>query len=160
LIPVGRSAPRRAANERDHAEVARERAAVLNLDEGADPVETRVGLDAADCADVPGDELDRLVDPLRDHDHVVGDPGEGVGGEVGRAAGHVDARVRPRGAVGRLARLADRLVGHAAGVDHGDVRSLGALVVAVGEQPLAELLQVAVRDLAAEESGREARHRR
>src|SRR5690242_13346344 len=44
----GRPAARGTAHERDHAERAGERAAVLDLDERADPVEARVGLDAAD----------------------------------------------------------------------------------------------------------------
>src|SRR5205807_9898700 len=49
---VGAAAARRTAHEWDHAEVARERAAVLNLHEGAHAVDPRVRLDAPDRADV------------------------------------------------------------------------------------------------------------
>ena len=59
---VGAAAAGGAAHERDHAERARERAAVLDLDERADAVEPGVGLDAGDRADVAGDRLDRLLD--------------------------------------------------------------------------------------------------
>ena len=118
---VGAAAARRAAHERDHAERARERAAVLDLDEGADAVEPRVGLDAADRADVAGDGLDRLLDLAGDDGDVRGQPGERSLGEPGAAAGHVDARMRARGARGGLARLREALVRDAAGVDDGDV---------------------------------------
>src|SRR5215210_3071286 len=47
-------APRRAADERDHAEVAAEAAPVLDLDECTDAVEARVRLNAPDRADVSG----------------------------------------------------------------------------------------------------------
>ena len=87
---VGRAAARGAAHERDHAEAARERAAVLHLDEGANAVEPRVRLDAADRADVARDELRRLLAPASDHDDVVRQPGERVAGEVRTAAGDVD----------------------------------------------------------------------
>ena len=63
---VRAAAARRAANERDHAEVARERAAVLDLHERAHAVEPRVGLHAADRADVACDERGRLLGALRD----------------------------------------------------------------------------------------------
>src|SRR5205823_2948395 len=49
------AAARGTTDEGDDAEVAREAAAVLHLDEGADAVEAGVGLDAADRAHVPGD---------------------------------------------------------------------------------------------------------
>ena len=44
------------AHQRDHAERARERAAVLDLHERAHPVEPVLRLDARDRADVTGDE--------------------------------------------------------------------------------------------------------
>ena len=75
---VGAAAARGAADERDHAERARERAAVLDLHERAHAVEPRVGLHAADRADVAGDRLDRLLDLARDDGDVRGQPGEGV----------------------------------------------------------------------------------
>src|SRR5919112_2008968 len=62
------STARRAAHERDDAEVAREGAAVLDLHERAHTVDTRVGLDAADRAHVAGDERGRLLRSLCDHD--------------------------------------------------------------------------------------------
>src|SRR5262249_9208400 len=46
------AAARGSADERDHAELAREAAAVLNADECTYAVEPRVGLNAADRADV------------------------------------------------------------------------------------------------------------
>ena len=67
---VGAAAARGAAHERDHAEGAREAAAVLHLDERAHAVEPRVGLDAADRADVARDERGRLLAAARD-DHDV-----------------------------------------------------------------------------------------
>ena len=56
-----RPAPRPAADERDHAERARERTPVLDLHERADPFEPVLRVDAADRTDVPGDERGRLV---------------------------------------------------------------------------------------------------
>ena len=52
---VRRAAARPAADERDDTEGAREGAAVLDLDEGTDAVETVLGLHAADRADVACD---------------------------------------------------------------------------------------------------------
>ena len=75
---VGDAAARRAADERDHAERARERAAVLDLDEGADAVEPVVRLDAADRTDVAGDGLGDLLAAPGDDDDVVGQAGERV----------------------------------------------------------------------------------
>ena len=157
---LGGAAARGAAHERDDAEAARERAAVLHLDEGANAVEAGVGLHAADRADVARDELRRLLAPARDHDDVVGQPGERVAGEVRAAAGDVDAPVRARRASRLLARLRNRLVGDAARVDDGDVGAAVALLVAVREQPLAHRVRVDVRDLAAEEADGERRHGR
>jgi hypothetical protein len=155
---VGAAAARRAADERDDAEVAREAAAVLHLDEGADAVEPRIRLDAADRTDVAGDELRRLLAAARDDDDVVRQARERVLCEVRAAAGHVDAAVGARGARGLLARLRDGLVRHAARVDDRDVRAVVALLVAVCEQPFAHLVGVDMRDLAAEEPDRERRH--
>ena len=50
---VGAPASRGPADERDHAELAREAAPVLDADERTDPVEPRIGLNASDRADVP-----------------------------------------------------------------------------------------------------------
>ena len=102
LAEHGLGAPRAscAAHERDHAERARERAAVLDLHEGANAVEPRVRLHAADCADVAGDGLDRLLDLTLNDGDVGRQPGEGVLGEPRAAARHVHTGVRtsrPRG---------------------------------------------------------------
>ena len=59
---VGAAAAGGAADERDHAERTRERAAVLDLHERAHAVEPRVRLHAADRADIAGDRLDGLLD--------------------------------------------------------------------------------------------------
>ena len=66
----GGTAARGAANERDHAEAARERAAVLDPDEGADAFEPRVGLNAADRADITGDERRALLGRAGDDSDV------------------------------------------------------------------------------------------
>jgi len=95
---------------------------------------------------------------LRDDDHVAGQPGECIRGEVGAAAGDEDAPVRPCRARGFLARLRYGLVCDAARVDDRDVGIVVTLGVAVGQQPLAHLVRVDVRDLAAEEPNRERRH--
>jgi hypothetical protein len=93
----GPPAARAAADERDHAEGAREGAAVLDLDEGADPVEPRLGPHAADRADVARDGSRGLLRPPGDDDDVLRQARERAG-EVGRAAGDVDAAVIARGA--------------------------------------------------------------
>src|SRR5439155_694471 len=59
-----------------------------------------------------------------------------------------------------MPRLANRLVRHAAGVDHGDVRRTVPLLVPVGEQTLADALGIGMRDLAAKEPDGERGHRR
>ena len=155
---IGGTAARGAAHERDHAERAGEAAAVLHLHERADAVEARVRLDAADRADVARDEARRLLAPSRHDDDVVRKPGERVGGEVRSAPGDVDAPVRARRASRLLARLRHGLVRDAAGVDHRDVGAVVALRMPVGEQPLAHVVRVDVRDLAAEKADGEARH--
>src|SRR6476661_7970883 len=63
---LGRAAARGASHQRDDAETAAERAAVLDLDEGANAIETRIRLHTADRADVARDELRRLLAPARD----------------------------------------------------------------------------------------------
>ena len=65
-------------HERDHAEVAREAAAVLHADEGAHPIEARVRLHAADRTDVAGDESGSLLAATGDDRDVLGQPGEAV----------------------------------------------------------------------------------
>ena len=157
---LGRAAARGAADERDDAEAARERAAVLHLDEGAHAVEAGVRLDAADRADVARDELRRLLAPPRDDDDVVRQAGERVPGEVRAATGDVHAPVRARRASRLLARLRNGLVRDAARVDDGHVGAAVALLMTVREQPLAHRVRVDVRDLAAEEADGERRHRR
>ena len=153
----GAAAARPAAHQRNDAEVAGEAAAVLHTDKGADPVEPRVGLDAADRANVPGDVGRRLLaSPLHDL-HVLGKPAEGVG-EVGGTPRDVDAAMRARGPSGRLSRLTNRFVRHAARVDDSDLRP-GALHMPVAEQGLAHRVCVRVRDLAPQEADGERRHR-
>src|SRR5512133_1147683 len=111
-----RAASRSAADERDHTEVAREATAVLDLDEGAHPVETRIRLNTADRADVSSHECRRLLARPGDYRDVCGEAREGVAGEIRRAARHVDTRVCARRAGGGLARFSDRLVRDAASV--------------------------------------------
>jgi hypothetical protein len=156
---VGAAAPRRAAHERDHAERAGERAAVLDLHERAHAVEPRGRLDAADRADVAGDRLHRLLDLAGDDGHVRREPRECGVGEPRAAAGHEDASVRARRTRGGLARLGEALVGDAARVDDGDVAVPFDLAMAVAHEPLAQRVRVRLRHLAAEEADREARHR-
>ncbi len=151
------AAARAAANERDDAEGAGEGAAVLDAHEGPRALEAPIRLDAADRADVTGDEGGRLLGAAADDDHVRGQSRERVAGEVGAAARDVDPPVRARGPRDRPARLPHRLVRDAAGVDDGDVAA-GRLGVAVAEQRLADPHRVRVRDLAAEEASREGRH--
>ena len=73
-----RAAPRAAADERDHAKRARERAAVLDLHERAHAVEPVVGLHAADRADIACDRLGDLLAATSDHADVGGKTREGV----------------------------------------------------------------------------------
>ena len=155
---VGAAAARGAAYEGDDAEVAREGAAVLHLHEGAHPVESRVRLDAGDRPHVAGDESRRILAALRNDGDVLRQSRERVGSEVRGAPGDVDAAMRTRRSRRCLARLRDRLVRHAARADHRDVGAFAALLVAVGEQPLAHLERVDVRDLAAQEPDGEGRH--
>ena len=122
---VGAAAARTAAHERDDAEVARERTAVLDLDERAHAIEASVRLDAADRADVAGDEVGGLLAPPRDHGHVLRQACEGVACEIRRAARDVDAPMCARRPRGRLAALGNCLVGDAAAVDHRDVGASG-----------------------------------
>ena len=151
-------APRAAAHERDHAERARERAAVLDLHERARALEPGLALDAADRADVAGDRRGCLLAGLRDDVHVLGQPSEGTL-EVRRAAGDVDAVMSARSPCHGLPRLGHRLVRHAARVDDRDVRFTVALHVPVGEQPLTSQLRIREGHLAAEEAHGEGRHR-
>ena len=103
-------APRPTAHERDDAERARERAAVLDLHERARALEPRVGLHAADRADVAGDRGRRvLAEQRRRPSTFAGEPSERAC-EVRGAARHVDAPVRrappatPPGATSRRPR--------------------------------------------------------
>ena len=89
-----RAAARGAANERDHAEGARERAAVLDPHERANPVEAVLRLDAADRADVACDRLGDVLAAPGDDADVVRQARERTRREVGGAPRHVDARVR------------------------------------------------------------------
>ena len=156
---VGTAAARRAADERDHAEVAGERAAVLDLHERAHAVDPRVGLNAADRPDVACDERRGVLAPSCDHGDIRGQAGEGAAIEVRAAAGQIDAAVRPRRARRSLAALRDGLVRDAAGADHRDIGGLGpAFGVAVAEERLTHLVHVGMRDLAAEEVDAERRH--
>src|SRR5262249_33487916 len=67
----GGPAARRPAHERDHAEVAREATAVLDLHERPDTVEARIRLHASERPDVPGDERGRLLAAPRDNRDVL-----------------------------------------------------------------------------------------
>ena len=91
---LGAPAARRPADERNHAEVAREAAPVLDADEGANAVEPSVGLHATDCADVASDEGRSLLASPPDHDDVLRQAGEPVSREARAAARDVDAPVR------------------------------------------------------------------
>ena len=137
---VGTPAAGGTAHERNHAEPARERTAVLDPDEGPNALEPRLRPDTADRADVAGDERGGILGAPGDDHHVRRQARETGPGEVGRAPGHVDALVRPRGPRRRLAALRDRLVRHAAAVDHRDLGGVTRLLVAVGEQPLPDRL--------------------
>src|SRR5215213_1334727 len=154
---VGCAAARAAADERDHAEVAREAAAVLDLHERPNALEPRVVVDAAERADVRGDRGRRVLAAAAHDYDVVRQAVEGAAAEVRGAAGHVHPTMRAGGAGGRLARLRQRLVRHTTCVDDSNV-AVGALRVAVGEQPRTDVLRVEMRHLAAEKAHVEARH--
>src|SRR5262249_14254226 len=143
----------------DDAEVARERAAVLHLHESTDAVESRLSLDAADRADVAGDERRRLLAPPVDDDDVRRQACERVALQIGGAAGDLHAPLRPRSAGGFLSRLRRGLMRAAAGVDACHVGVVDALDVTLRKQPLPHLMRIDMRDLAAKEADREARHR-
>src|SRR6266851_3181930 len=155
-----RPTARRAADERDHAEVAREAAAVLELDERAHAVETGISLNAADRTHVPGHEGRRLLARPGDDGYVGRQTRKGVAGEVRRAARDVDARVRARHACSGLARFPDCFVRDATRIDDGNIGTgfWGLLEVTVREQALADFLRIRVGDLAAEKTDRERRH--
>src|SRR5439155_17930758 len=93
-----RTAARFPTDQRDDAEVARETATILDLHECPHTIESRVGLHAADGANIAGDGGRRVLAAAGDDDDVVGETLEAVRGEVGAASGHVDALVRSRGA--------------------------------------------------------------
>ena len=120
-------------------------------------VEPRVRLHAGDRADVAGDRLDRLLDLAGDDGDVVGSPAKAVS-ESGRRS-RSRRRGRACGARGALPGLREPFVRDAAGVDHRDVAAALDLAVAVADEPLAQRLGVSLRDLAAEETNGEARHR-
>src|SRR5205814_8433397 len=71
---LGAAAPRRSADERDHAEGVREAAAVLHLDERPHAVEPGFGLNAADRPDVAGDQVGSVLAAPPHHDDVLGEP--------------------------------------------------------------------------------------
>src|SRR6266576_4243995 len=154
------AATRSTTDKRNHAEVAGEAAAVLDLHERAHAVETGTCLNAPDRAHVSGHEGRCLLARPGNHGHVGWQAREGVAGEIRSAAGHVNATVRACRARGRLARLSDGLVRDAARVDDRDVgTTVHALFeMTVRQQALADFLRVRVRDLAAEKTDRERRH--
>ena len=154
---ICRATARCAAHEWDDAEVAREAAAVLHLDERAHAVEAGVGLNAADRADVTGDESGRLLAALRHDDDVLREARKCIRGKVGAAAGDVHAAMRPRSTRRFFAGLGQRLVRHTARVDDRDVGVVVALHVAVDKEPLTHLVRVDVRNLATEKTDRERR---
>src|SRR5581483_9136027 len=159
---VRAATPRGAAHEWDHAEAARERAAVLDLHERAHAIDAGVTADAADRADVTRDERGCLLRATIDDDDVLRKAAEALTAEVRAAAGDVDARVRPRRARGGLAALRERLVRHAAAADDGHVgrRAVRRERMPVRKQTVADLEGIDVRHLAAEESDVEPRHAR
>ncbi len=161
LAEDGRSRPaaRGPAHLRDHAEAAREAAAVLHLDERADAVEPCLVVDAADRPDVAGDEGSGALARERDDRDVVRQPLES-GAEIRGASGHVHLARPPRSPACRLARLANGLVRHAAGVEHRDVRGGPGLHMPVANKPLADLLRIRMRHLAAQEIHRKRGHDR
>ena len=155
---LGAAATRGAADERDHAEVAGEAAAVLDLHEGAYALEPRRALHAGDRADVAGDRGRRVLAPALDDGDMPRQARECVALQVRTAPRHVDPRVRACSARRGAPRLGHRLVRDAAGVDDRDVGRAVALLVTVGEQTLAYGLRIEVRHLAAQKTDREARH--
>ena len=130
---------------------------VLDLHERTDAVETHLVVDAADRADVAGDERGRLLRAPGDDDDVGRHVRERVR-EVRAATGDVDAAVRASRARDFLPRLGDGLVGHAARVHDRDLGAARELAMAVGDQALPHGLGVGVRDLAAEEAHVERGH--
>ena len=130
---------------------------VLDLHERADAVETHLVVDAADRADVAGDERGRLLRAPGDDDDVVRHLRERVR-EVRAATRDVDAACERRRARDFLPRLGDGLVGHAARVHDRDLGAARELAMAVGDQALPHGLGVGVRDLAAEEAHVERGH--
>ena len=122
---VRRPAAGRAADEGDDAERTRERAAVLDLHERADPVEAVLRLDAADRTDIACDGVgDLLAAAERRPVTLSGIPAKPPVERFAAQPGHVDALVRPGCPSSRLARLGDGFVRDAARVDHGDVTPL------------------------------------
>ena len=120
-----------ASHERDDAEVAREAATILDLDERSDPVEARVALHATDRADVPGHESRRLLAPSRHHRDVGRQTRESIAREVRRAAGHVDAAMRAGRTSCSLPGLAHRLVRDTTRVHDRDLPSVVVRLFAV-----------------------------
>ena len=143
------------AHQRDHAEAAREGAAVLHLHERADPVarrRRRARPAAAEAGQQVGDRAGRLLRRRRDDVHAIAEVAQPRAGEARGAARDDDVA----GAVGeraadRLAGLRDGLGRHRAAVHDVDVTARGALLEAVRREPLAQLAEVGLRDLAAEE---------
>ena len=99
---IGTTTARRPANERDHAERAREGAAVLDLHEGASALEPGVGLDAAERADAGRDGDRHLLARQRNDRHVRCRAVEGSS-EICATPGHVHAAVTLRRARDGLA---------------------------------------------------------
>ena len=151
-------APGSAADERDHAEGAGKGAAVLDLDERTCSLDARVAADATDRADVSRNCVGCLAPDAREDRHVFRQSFERTL-EPGPATHDEDTPVRSRAARDHLARLRHGFVRDAARIDDGDVGRTLALGVPVGEQPLANTLGIGERDLAAEKTGREGRHR-
>ena len=145
LAQDGLSGPaaRRTAHERDDAEVAREATTVLDLHERAHAIETRIGLDAGDRADIAGDGGRGLLAAAGDHDHVLREAVERCC-EIGTAARDVDAAVGSRGPRSRMPRLAHGLVRDTAGVHNRDVARIVNLGMTVGEEAFADELRVGV----------------
>ena len=114
---VCRPAPRAAPDERGCTERTGERAAVLDLHEGAHPFDPVIVLNAPDRADVNGDGVGEFLAPSRNDLDVPRQSGEGVAREIRRTPCHVDAACLRSCLRRSLPRFRHCLVRHAARVD-------------------------------------------
>src|SRR5919204_1268363 len=154
----GAAAPRSAADERNDTEVAREAATVLDLDERSHSLRSRFGADAAERAELAGDERRSVLRRARDDGHVLGHARERGAAQIRTAPRHVDVAVRPRRTRDGMARLPDRLVRDPARVDDCNVAFVGEFAMTFAKQAFPHGLYIGLRNLAAEEADGKARH--